>query len=130
MRMRRGRGTTETRPARTWGRVLLLCLLVIAGGVGGRLAPPAAAQPRAAMAMASPAAPPAPSSAAERVEAGSERAASCHLPGECVSLAQSAWPLPVVPDRGPGGRRGDPAGARASRPVHDHFRPPRLPAQP
>ena len=123
MRASPGQRSSHTGPAGAWGRVVLLCLLVVIGGVFDfRHDAPSHGVPTAARTIP---VTEAAQSVEDRGDTGAGRLASCHAIGACVFLAVPAPALPA-PVKESGERQIEPTPIRVSRSVGGLFRPPRF----
>ena len=125
MRASLGQRSNRNGPAGAWGRVVLLCLLIVISGMFDiRHNAPTHDVPTVARTMQV-------TDAAQFVEdrsdIGAGRLPSCHASGACVYLAVPAPVLPV-PATKSGGRQIEPTLPRLPRSLGGLFRPPRLPA--
>ncbi|MFC0339521.1 hypothetical protein [Paracoccus niistensis] len=120
MRASLGQRSNCSRPARAWGWVVLLCLLVVIGGVSDLQHDTSThAQSMQVVEVAQ--------SVDDRSDTDAGQLASCHANGACVYLAEPAPALPA-PFKQSGERQIEPTLPETSQSIGGIFRPPRLPA--
>lgn len=120
MRASLGHRSNCNRPARAWGWVVLLCLLVLIGAVFDLQHDTSThAQSMQVVEVAQ--------SVEDRSDIDAGRLVSCHANVACVYLAEPAPALPA-PLKKSGERQIEPTLPKVSRSIGGIFRPPRLPA--
>lgn len=125
MRASLGQRSNRNGPAGAWGRVVLLCLLIVISGMFDiRHDAPTHDVPTAAQTMQ---VTEAAQSVEDRGDIGAARHPSCHAVGACVYLAVPATVLPA-PAAKSDGRQIEPTLSKLPRSLGGLFRPPRLPA--